>query len=325
MRLYDITEVLHGVGVTVCDALDPAQPPITVIERSGSASLKVGMQVGARVMQIGAQHLFSGALYPFSMFSGRPVLERMREIREWAAGHADADTFSAGLTIMAGWLAQYLLPPPMPTMIDAHSGEAILLTTDHYAVQDWDALLAALAAQADVEGDRVAGWSRLVVCEDGQTRSRASINPQANGTRLGVFYKTAGLAEKGRAWFDALAGESVKFQLREVSDPKGMLSRSGANASSASQSQAMPAGLTPEMMAEAVESVIKRSYANWADEPIPALQNRTPRQAIKDATSLERVKGLLRSYQEGEARIATQQGRRQISYQFLWDALGLQR
>lgn len=325
LRLYDITEVLPGVGVTVCDALEPSQPPMTVMERSGSASLKVGMQVGARVMHAGAQHLFSGALYPFSLSSGRPVLDRMRKIREWAAGHADADTFSAGLTIMAGWLRQYLLPPPIPTMMDAYSGEPILLTTDHYTVQDWDALSAALAAQADVEGDRAAGWSRLLACEDGQTRPQASISPQANATRVGVFYKTAGLAAKGRAWFDALAGESVKFQLREVSDPKGMLSRPGANVSSADQSRAMPAGLTPEMMAEAIEAVIKRSYANWADEPIPHLQNRTPRQAIKDATGLERVKGLLRSYEDGEAQMAAQQGRRQISYQFLWDALNLER
>jgi hypothetical protein len=34
---------------------------------------------------------------------------------------------------------------------------------------------------------------------------------------------------------------------------------------------------------------------------------------------------LLRSYEDGEARMAAQQGRAEISYQFLWDELGLQR
>lgn len=66
-------------------------------------------------------------------------------------------------------------------------------------------------------------------------------------------------------------------------------------------------------------------YANWADEPIPALDGRTPRQAIATAAGIERVKGLLRSYEDGEARSALQQGRSEFSYQFLWDALGLTR
>ena len=54
--------------------------------------------------------------------------------------------------------------------------------------------------------------------------------------------------------------------------------------------------------------VVKRSYVHWADEPIPALNGQTPRQAIGSATGLERVKGLLRSYEDGEARMAAQTG-----------------
>ena len=72
-----------------------------------------------------------------------------------------------------------------------------------------------------------------------------------------------------------------------------------------------------------IEQAIRRSYANWVDEPIPALDNKTPRQAIRTATGLERVKGLLRSYEASESRQAAEQGRREISYQFLWDALGI--
>ena len=53
--------------------------------------------------------------------------------------------------------------------------------------------------------------------------------------------------------------------------------------------------------------------------------SRTPRQAIQSVSGLERVKSLLRSHEDGEARQAAQQGRREISNQFLWDALGLRR
>ena len=325
LRLYDITEVVPGVGLTVCDAMDTEQPPLVVAERAGSQSLRVGSQIGARVMQVGEQHQFSGAIYPFSIWSGRAVQARLRDIASTPSAHKEDDIFVTSLTIIEDWLAQYLMPPPMPDMIDSHSGEPLLFTTDHYAVQDWDALAAKLAAQPDVQGEREAGWDRLLDCDDGQTRSQAGISAKPGSQRVDVFYKTAALAEKGRAWFDDLAGDSVKFELREVSDPKGLLSRANVSASPAREASAMPAGLDAQSLADAIETVIKRSYANWADEPIPALEGRTPRQAIQNASGLERVKGLLRSYEEGEAQQATQQGRRQISYQFLWDALGLRR
>ena len=43
------------------------------------------------------------------------------------------------------------------------------------------------------------------------------------------------------------------------------------------------------------------------------------------AAGLERVKGLLRSYESSEADLAARDGRPALSYQFLWDALEIQR
>ena len=57
--------------------------------------------------------------------------------------------------------------------------------------------------------------------------------------------------------------------------------------------------------------------------PLSALDDKTPRQAIKTDTGLERVKGLLRGYQISERDQAEKQGRREISYAFLWDDLGI--
>jgi hypothetical protein len=210
----------------------------------------------------------------------------------------------------------------------SHTGEPLLFTTDHYEVQAWPALAAALAAQPDVHGDCDGGWSRLIDCADGQTRAQATITAQPGGRRVSLLYQTAGLAEQGRPWFETLAGDSVKFLLREVSDPKGLLSHADPSKRAATQGLGLPTlppGLDPEALAGAIEGVLRRSYAHWADEPIPALNGQTPRQAIASAAGLERVKGLLRSYQDGEAQQAAQQGRREISYQFLWDDLGLAR
>ncbi len=283
------------------------------------------MQIGARVMEVGGRHQFSGAMFPFSAWGGRAVQARLRELEAAPSMHPEDDIFSAGLTIIEGWVAQLLLPPPLPDIIDSYTGEPMLFTTDHYAVRDWNALAAALDMEPEVEGNREAGWDLLLDCDDGNTRSLATISAKLGSQRVSALYRTATLAEQGRVWFEALAGDSVKFELREVSDPKGLLSHAGEKTAPARVGPATPAGLDPVALADTIETFIKRHYANWADEPIPVLQGRTPRQAIQSVPGLERVKGLLRSYEDGEAQQAAQQGRRVISYQFLWAALGLRR
>ena len=74
------------------------------------------------------------------------------------------------------WLAQYFAPTPIPTVMDAYTGEPVLLITDHYRVRDWPALQVSLSAQQDVEGDRESGWNRLVDCKDGQDNEHRCFN-----------------------------------------------------------------------------------------------------------------------------------------------------
>ncbi|MEK7435830.1 MAG: MbcA/ParS/Xre antitoxin family protein [Pseudomonadota bacterium] len=212
---------------------------------------------------------------------------------------------------------------PLPTVVDAHSGDPILLITDHYRVSNWDDLAAALKTQADIEGDRASGWVRLLACADGLTRQSVSINLGKREDRIELFYKTQKYADQGRPWFEALAGKSVEFAGRVLSDPRSAMKhpQSGNPASSATTAPNLP----PEVLVEAIEKVLRRTYANWSDEPVPALGGKTPRQALATAAGRERVRGLLRSYEAGEKVQAAQQGRREISFAFLWEALELDR
>ena len=322
LRLYDVTEVVPGVKITLCDALDTERPPIVVLERSGSQTLAVGTQIGCRVMQVQGHYELSGAVYPFSMLSAPGIVAKLRKTAEQFRQREDLPTI-LGMTILSGWLQQHLAPPPMPALVDAYSGEPMLLITDHYRVKDWDALTGALASCNDVQGERQAGWERFIDCDDGQSRSRATINIGKGEDRIEVFYRTRRYADEGRPWFDRLAGTAVMFLTREMSDPKALLASSGESMRTSTKHAAHPPDIDPDTLADVAAQVIQRSYANWADEAIPALDNKTPRQAIQTATGLERVKGLLRSYAANESRHAAEQGRREISYQFLWDALGI--
>lgn len=320
LLLYTVIDVRRGAGLTLVDELDEQTEPLRVEERLGSESLRSGMLLGCRVMVDGNRRVLSGAIYPFSPLA---VGGALAQVRAEIAAPRSAETLPSamGLAIARAWLRQLLLPP-MPTMVDAVSGDPLLLVTDHYRVLDADVLARALAACSEVTGNSEEGWSREREFEDGLMRSLVAINRGRQSDRIEVFYRTQRLADDGRAWFEGVAGDAVRHLTREIVDPRGALR-------DAEPRPAAPTpvgdGLPPEVLAEAIEQVLLRSYANWADEPIPALGDKTPREAVGTPAGLRRVKGLLRSYEDGEEDMARMQRRRPISYQFLWDALGIAR
>jgi hypothetical protein len=322
LRLYVITDVIPGKQITVCDSLDTEAAPIMVREVSGSRGAQVGMHIGLRIMQVEDYYELSGAMYPFSRLAGPGVIDRMLDAIENADVRIKEMSGYLSYIIRHEWLEQYYAPPPLPTMMDAYSGEPILLITDDYRVTDWDKLAQSLASQSDVEGMRASGWDRLMDCEDGQVRTTVAINIEKGADRISLFYKTQTAADSGRLWFDALTPDSVEFIAREITDPKGAM----ANRPLSQGVQPGMGGLdlSSEMVADLIEQTIHRIYANWADESLDALDNKTPRQAIKTQAGLERVKGLIRSYEDGEQQQAEGQGRRDVSYEFLWDALGIE-
>lgn len=319
LSLYDVTDVVQGQQMTLCDALDKDAEPMVVRERSGTQNLKPGDLLGCRILRVGDHFEMSGSAYLFTLLTGPGVLSRMREHRQAFGQQLDAPR-KIGQMMMVEWLQQWLVPAPMPTLIDHYSGEPLKMITDHYRVNDEVALAQALTTQPDVEGDRQEGWSRIMNCTDGQVRARVHLNPGKKPDQLELFYRTQRYADEGRVWFDALVGASVTFAKRKVQEPADVMA-----AAQKPGTQASAPKIDAVTMAQLMSEAIHRSYAHWADEPIPALDHKTPRQAIKTSAGLERVKGLLRSYEASEAAQAAQQGRAEISYDFLWQALGLTR
>jgi hypothetical protein len=321
LHLYIVTDTVPDRQITLCDALDARKRPITVQEKSGSQTLTAGTYLGCRVLAFDGHFELSGAVYPFSQLMGPEAVKYIKSrLIDFKNHPEEADVF-IGLALQRKWLEQYVVPMTMPTMMDAYSGEPLLLITDHYRVEDWEKLAKILDRQRDVEGDRTSGWTRFIDCEDGERRSLAAINIELAPNRISIFYKTRNYADKGRAWFDALTGDAIKYLMQEISDLTGaMVGRSSASREPQEIGQE---DLPPELITEAIAKALHRAYANWADQPIPALSGKTPKQAMKTPAGSERVKGLIRSYEAAEKEQAAQQNRAPASFDFLWQAIGV--
>ena len=121
LRLYDVTDVVQGQQMTLCDALDKDAEPIVVRERSGTQDLKPGELLGCRILRVGDHFQMSGAGYLFTLLTGQRVLSMVREHGNNLGQQLDAPK-EMSLLIMLEWLQHWLKPAPMPALIDYYSG-----------------------------------------------------------------------------------------------------------------------------------------------------------------------------------------------------------
>jgi hypothetical protein len=320
LSLYEVVAVIPGESMTLRDVMLPESPPVVIREKSGSQQANLYDLMAARILPVENHFELSGAVYAFPRSRSWDLLEELRDEMEGVEPDSPLAKEITSVIIPYHWLQLFVNAFEMPQLVDHLTGEPLLFVTDHYWVQNWTALDQALSGEADIEGCREEGWNRLFEGEDGLIRRYLSIDAGKRQDRIKVSYRTQQYADEGRPWFEAVAGTAVAFVSREISDPKGMLANLQPNES---KETSAPVELPPEMLTEIIEKRIRQLYADWADKPLPILGDRTPRKAIQTPEGLEQVKFLLRTYEHGEAQQAKAQHRAPVSYEFLWQSVGI--
>jgi hypothetical protein len=321
LGLYEVVGVVPGESLLLRDILFPQQAPVLVREKSGSRDAARLDLMAARILPVDGHHELSGAVYSIPRQRSFDLIDELRnELKSLTPDDATDVKEILSVIIPAYWLEWFARPLEIPQIVDRSTGEPILLITDYYPAEDWTALEQALSGESDVEGSRSEGWDCRFEGDDGLQRSRLSINSGRRPDQIKVSYRTQRYADESRPWFEGVTGTAVVFRTREIADPKGMLSQAkpGKDPKTAVRDE-MP----PEVIGEVIEQHIRQHYADWADETLPALDGRTPREAIQNPDGLERVKFLLHTYEHGEAQQAKAQQRPRVSYEFLWQELGI--
>jgi SEC-C motif-containing protein/antitoxin Xre/MbcA/ParS-like protein len=317
LSLYEVREVKPGEGLVLIDLLRPEELPVRVAERSASRTLVRYDILGTRLVRRDGGFVLSGAVYPFARDEGIACQDEiLGEMKKKGWKDEDFREFVAAIMI-SRWLYALVVKRPLPALVDTSTGEPIMLTTDHYRVNDWQALENVLALQSDVEGDRTEGWVRFTPIDGEMRRSRAALNPQgADG--LVVFCRTVKLADEARKWLERVAAGILTYRIREMVDPRSEKARESTPAAPATD-------IPPEITTQLVHNYMANFYANWTEEPIPALGNKTPRAALGTEQGRRKVIDLLKSYEHGEAQRVRDQGGEPFDFGFLWESLELKR
>ena len=330
LRVYEVLESRPGEGLLLKDLLDPALNPHWVGDRRASRDIVPWQVIGVRLLPAGADWEFSLAAYPLSAELGAVIAEELPEKIAKAARSIPPDTpagvleRATGKAIIATWLFDLLAPQRIRKLVDAGTGDPVLLVTDHFEVLGWDGLARALESQPDVEGSRESGWTRFVDLKGGHRRSLLAINlSEMHPDRIEPFARTRRLADEGRAWLEALAGDSIRFLARDLVDPTSSAALAKRRGPKPPPGERL--NLSPADQTRLAQQIYEHIYAKWADEPIPALGGRTPRRAVETPEGRRGVVRLIKSYETAEFKRAREERREPADLGFLWRQADLAR
>lgn len=317
LSLYEVREVIKGHGLILGDMLHPEQPPVQIREKAATGFLVPWDTFGARLVWQDDSFVMSGAVYPMERETALDCLEEINNDIEHEKGDPALERYITTSIIIDYWLDSILETKPLPELVDASTGEKIALTTDHYRVTNWWELERILEAQDDVDGDRDGGWNRIVELEDGRCRSLASLEPKEPDT-LEVFCRTPRLADEARSWLEDVAGGVITYRIREVVDPRSEKAREAA--------KPLPETDIPkEVQRRIIHQHLAKHYETWPEIPLPALEGKSPLEAIAIKRLRPVVIELLKSIDQLEARRVDQTGGEPFDVSFLWERLGLKR
>lgn len=266
-RLWEVTTISPGESVGLRDT--GSGDEVVVRDRAASEGLEPGELLLARVAPVEDEALLFGV----------PLLvtlrHRDRVLRLLDRGWVEADS-------LAMWYGSLSLPPRMAN----REGDELVLRRTVCQIDDADAVVAALDGTYERQDDDDLVWHEVIEI-DGEHLIRGTLRLDRS-----LLTVESNSEERQVRLLDTLGG---LFDLEIVEDrdldeddldlgTNGPLDLDGM----------------PEEIRLLVEQNIADYEQRWVDEPVPALADLTPRQALDDPTRREDLLALLREMRTHE-------------------------
>jgi len=331
MRLYEVTDTVAGSSLTLRDLVEG--DVVTVAERTASRSLSRGDCFAARVIPRGCSgrpEIERGFL-PIALSVRDGVVDGIKEYRKQflcdEPGRSIDDCYKELPPVFhTTWLGS-IFEPAIPELTNT-DGEPMVMTRVSFHADDRGALERALdAAAADGlarAGDHAWTWV-------GRNASGADVSLgtlKLDGDLLGVEVNSVARGTRARELIERLAGAAVRHRATTHEDLHQKLVEAvtaralGREPAEPAGTESSPVALDPDVADALVAQLYSRHYRAWVDEPVPALDGRTPREAAKLPALKPRVEELIRGI-EGMYERALKEGQPAYDPSWMWADLGL--
>ena len=132
---------------------------------------------------------------------------------------------------------------------------------------------------------------------------------------------SAARAERGKQMLVQLLGGLAATAITETQSVESALEQYRARKHSSAKKRAPK--LLPEDATRVMRELLDRHYHRASDEPLPALDNLPPREAVRTLEGREKVIGWLKYLENGEERRARQARTPPYDFGWMWRELGV--
>jgi hypothetical protein len=347
-----------GHSMTVRDLLLGGEP-VMIEEKSGSETAARWDRLAGRIVVINNKPLFTGGLLllppevandMLSVFDNmvkrlRAKLRREakkegtsleieeRDLRETILDNAAPQMFTQG------WLIYYLgrASAPMPEIRNT-DGDVLLFSEVRFPILgDRAEVTAALdrieTFERDAPDEQSWGWlgpesvsqrmeqnrkDGLTLGTEDEVGRTSLGHAEITGDALILSTNSRERAERGCEMLSSQLGALVGNPLTSHQDVEAMLQERP-------DATAPEADLPPEVAEQAIHSFLDNHYRRTLDDPVPALDGKTPRQAAKTKKGRAQVIEWLKRLENSEYRRATSQGQKPYDTAWMWRELKLKR
>ncbi len=306
LSVWEVEAVDPGRTLTLRDLLSDERR--TVLETRASMSLVSRDALLARVIDHDGVSLLAGAhLRPLPPLDADEVVRRARARlrRKRVVPVERLQDAAFGRNLIRYWEeavevldSRYALPPDLRNA----DGDPLLLTVDRFEVTP-GSMAGVEALVAEIEGAR-----REDTPEDSSAyvflRPKDVTRPEGESTVLGwlelkpealqITTTSQARADALRERVEAACGAHIQHRAREHADPFAVGKRPG---------KPSPAPVPPPPEQQSLAAEFKaRHYAGWPDVPLPALNQKTPRECARTPEGREAVDLVLKHMENMEQR-----------------------
>jgi len=348
MSLYEVSDVVPGKSMKLRDLLRGGEP-VVVSEFSATQSLKQWDKIAARVVIVQGKAIVSGGLLGFSSEACEFLFEGLKDSLELTPSQRPENLTDDQLRYLAplftlSWLSDVLessISQSIPNLING-DGEPIEFHDMRFPLATGvtqKQVAAKLNASSEFEPASTKFWNWLgkktqgkkgaksnnldaqmleTTMEDGR---RVFGNIELKGKVLLLSVNSANRAKIGQTLIEQILGDLVRTPLTEIRTVEQMMDNM-PNASEREPADEIP----PEIAAQLMKQHLDTHYMQTLDEPVPALNNKTPRQAAKTKSGRKQVIEWLKYLENNTAKHARKNDpMAQYDFGWIWNELGIER
>jgi len=322
MGLYEVQTVIPGESLVLKDLL--TRRSIEVLERSASQSLRKWDALFTRVVPMGDVGLITGPVLEVPRRKLQPTIDALKEAKDvpgdksvtWARffkKHWDLIPYL--------WFLMWVAPFKGLELRNFDGHELRDISVGYSLVVGGGARAAArLDAMDELSREDHGSWNWAEERDRGTLENVSVCWVSLEGDSVVLRVNSREREERVRKRIDHVLGELVVEVERsdETMDMETM-QRGPGPMEDGQEGEAIPL----DVQQQVIHQMLAAHYRRWLDEPVPALDGLTPREAVAKRSHRQRVISLLKDIEVDAARRGPDDPSAGFDFGWLWDELGV--